>query len=68
MKRRNPPSDSPKFRPCGRCYGGLVREIRNGCSVMRRCACLLAFLAGGQLTTTPEAADRKSKAAGEEAV
>lgn len=69
MRKSKPEtSTKPKFIPCGRCIGGLVRVERSpGHFVMRQCACMIAFKTGGKLVADLPPVDFKVRGAGEAA-
>lgn len=53
-KPKQKKSTGPKFIPCGRCIGGLVRIQRgDGSTAMRDCQCLRIFK-GLEAPPTPE--------------
>lgn len=43
MKQKRKPTSGPKFIPCGRCDGGLIRVPRGSGYVMRQCQCMSAW-------------------------
>ena len=57
-------TEKPRFQPCGSCYSGWKRVIRNGISMLEQCECLLKFR--GKPVPGRPPADFKSRAAGED--
>jgi hypothetical protein len=64
-RRKAEEAKANAFRPCGKCYSGLVRVVKeNGMSVMRDCQCLQDHKAGRRLNPGLHVVDYKSRSSG----
>ena len=64
-RRKAEESKANAFRPCGKCYSGLVRVVKeDGMSVMRECQCLRDHKAGQRLNPGLHVVDFKSRSSG----